>query len=57
PVFVDTISRWIKEILHLLNPDLIAKDTCVLSVFFAQNAEVDLPTILVLENWSNNEVY
>ncbi|CAG8679794.1 2612_t:CDS:2, partial [Dentiscutata heterogama] len=57
PVSVDTISRWIKEILHLSNPDLTAKDTRALSAFFAQNAGVDLPTILALGNWSSNEVY
>ncbi|CAG8815755.1 22745_t:CDS:2 [Gigaspora margarita] len=54
---VDTISRWIKHIL--IQADLAAKtkDIRTISALFAQDAGVDMNTLLALGNWSNYLVY
>jgi len=56
-VAVDTISHWIKSIIQISSPTSKAKNMCVLSTFFAQNASSGLETILALGNWFSNTTY
>ncbi|CAG8582884.1 7892_t:CDS:10 [Gigaspora margarita] len=54
---VDTISRWIKNILTKADSTARAKDIRALSALLAQDAGADINTLLALENWSNHTVY
>ncbi|CAG8787085.1 39063_t:CDS:2 [Gigaspora margarita] len=57
PAAVDTISRWIKEILSQTDPDTKVKDVRSLSALLAQDAGADIFMILTLGNWSSYNVY
>ncbi|RIB12242.1 hypothetical protein C2G38_2041985 [Gigaspora rosea] len=57
PASVDTISRWIKNILTKADPTARAKDIRALSALLAQDAGADMNTLLALGNWSNHTVY
>ncbi|CAG8848561.1 32859_t:CDS:2, partial [Gigaspora margarita] len=57
PAAVDTIANWLKDIIKKSAPEGKAKDIRVLSALLAQNAGVDLNSILALGNWSNTHTY
>ncbi|CAG8451204.1 14411_t:CDS:2 [Cetraspora pellucida] len=50
PASVDTIAKWVKEILREASPDLKAKDARSLAAFYTQNSGADLTTILTMGN-------
>ncbi|CAG8689694.1 23083_t:CDS:2, partial [Cetraspora pellucida] len=54
---VDTITNWLKNIIRRLTPEEKAKDICILLAILAQNADMDLNSILALGNWSNLYIY
>ncbi|RGB32861.1 hypothetical protein C1646_762386 [Rhizophagus diaphanus] len=49
---IDTIAGWIKSVIQISSPASTTKDVHATSASLAQNAGMDLSTILALGNWT-----